>query len=194
MADELTGIFDALSPGDFIRETSTVEEFELTVRDMSRSFSDWVEDALRLARLSYLSSDAELNPLALLEDRTRQRAFVPDDDESLENYTHRLHAEAVLLGARRFFLVKQTLVGHTANDGTDQPIGDIDPATKTELPAGLFFYAMEHTSRLVVRSCGIIYTESNTLGKTVNAPNTQTVPLLDAVLHGVKPQLLPPAR
>lgn len=185
MSDELTGIFDSLTPGDFDRLTSNVHEWRLRKRHQQRTFKQWVNDNLLHVHTAFDSNDGDMNPFAVLENEDWGRLFVPDDDESLGDFIDRLHMEAVGLGAQRFFIAKQTLVDVAVPGGGNEEVGDMTPEQQEHAKLGVLYYGQVRTRVENEHRSGVIFATTNTLGEHVEAPPTQRIPLFDQVLDQV---------
>ena len=116
--DELTGIFDGLTPDDFATETTAIASMVgcYAGPDILDGF---VQHQLNAVRLAFTMSDGWLVTTAVLAGREGLRTFVADDDETLHDFVARARREAVRLRAHWCFFATQTQMGPLAQD--DEP-------------------------------------------------------------------------
>jgi hypothetical protein len=108
--DELTGIFDALTPDDFVTESTAIASMAgcYAGADVLDGF---VEHQLNAVRLAFAMSDGWLFTTAVLAGRDGLRTFVADDDETLRDFVGRVRDEAARMRAHWCFIATQTLIG-----------------------------------------------------------------------------------
>lgn len=166
--DELTGIFDRLSPSDFDRPTSAVVEDE--VRETN--FDDFVESQFRAIRYAFAASSGDLDPLATISSKTIERVFAADDDETLGAYIDRIAREASTIGANRVFIFRKTVVGKFI---ADKPLTtDSTEAMQKALDAGetqeaVYWYAQDRETN-TTRHGFIAIEGMAALGEVFEAP------------------------
>lgn len=108
--DQLTGIFDALTPDDFVVETTAVTTMEGCFSG-AEVFDGFVEHQLHAVRLAFSVAQGWLTTTAVLASPTCLRAFVADEDETLTDFVARLRHEALRMGAHWSLVAFQTHVG-----------------------------------------------------------------------------------
>lgn len=115
-ADTLTGIFDSLTPEDFVIESTAISSMAgcYAGADVLDGF---VEHQLNAIRLAFSMADGWLVSTAVLAGREGLRTFVADDDETLLDFVARVRREAARMRAHWCFMATQTLMGPTAEDG-----------------------------------------------------------------------------
>ena len=108
--DELTGIFDGLTPEDFVVDTTAIASMAgcYAGPDILDGF---VEHQLNAVRLAFSMSDGWLVTTAVLAGREGLRTFVADDDETLHDFVSRVRHEASRMRAHWCFMATQTLMG-----------------------------------------------------------------------------------
>ncbi len=114
--DDLTGIFDGLSPEDFVVDTTAIASMAgcYAGPDVLDGF---LEHQLNAVRLAFAMSDGWLMTTAVLAGRDGLRTFVADDDETLDDFVARVRSEAARLRAHWCFMATQTLMGPRAAGG-----------------------------------------------------------------------------
>ncbi|GAA1934710.1 hypothetical protein [Nocardioides marmoribigeumensis] len=120
--DELTGIFDALTPADFVRESTAIAAMDGCYAG-SAILDGFVEHQLNAVRLAFAMSDGWLFTTAVLAGRQGLRTFVADDDETLDGFVSRVRDEAARMRAHWCFMATQTLIGPRAGAGEDDDTG-----------------------------------------------------------------------
>ena len=115
--DTLTGIFDSLTPEDFVTESTAISSMAgcYAGADVLDGF---VEHQLNAIRLAFSMSDGWLVSTAVLAGRDGLRTFVADDDETLLDFVARIRREAARMRAHWCFMATQTLLGPPADDDT----------------------------------------------------------------------------
>ncbi|HRD59548.1 MAG TPA: hypothetical protein PLZ93_00685 [Nocardioides sp.] len=177
--DEVSGIFDDLSPDDFAGIRS------LQVRP--GSFDDFVEDQVAALRIAYLSSDGEMNPVAVLGQGTSAWLHAPDEDETLGAYFARLETEARRIGATRFFISRKTHVGSAPVEHPDLPdvadAGMIREVLESGgLVEGVYYFAARRDGEEREYRHGIMKAHGNRLGEVVEGSPDQPMELLTGIL------------
>ncbi len=187
MTDDITGIFDDLSPEDFKSTTTAFTEISRTNVGLD-AFNAFVDEQLRAVQISYATAKGDMAPVAVLANDSIQRLYVPSDEETLQNYLDRLSEEAKQMGATWFFISRPTQVGsHLV--GSDE----VHDATTAEtiqeakeqgaLQRGLFWYADRREDERQKRM-GIYFDNgAGVLERPIEVPGTmQSAVLLEAVL------------
>ena len=111
--DTLTGIFDSLTPADFVVETTAIASMDGCYAG-AEILDGFVEHQLNAVRLAFSMADGWLVSTAVLAGREGLRTFVADDDETLVDFAARLRREAVRMRAHWCFTATQTLMGPAA--------------------------------------------------------------------------------
>ena len=116
--DELTGIFDDLTPEDFVVGTTAIAAMPgcYAGPDVLDGF---VEHQLNGIRLAFAMSDGWLVSTAVLAGLEGLRTFVADDDETLTDFVARIRGEASRMRAHWCFMATQTLIGPGAGAGDE---------------------------------------------------------------------------
>lgn len=187
--DDLTNIFEHLTPEDFVTETTSMEDLERT-NEGAESFNAFVDEQLRMLRTAYIAAEGSLNPIAIIASPTVQRIFAAEDDESLGQYVARVAREAKRIGAIWTFVSKKTLVAsqEAEYDGSPQP--DVnDPEEVQEAVAtgamvvGVMWYAERREGDDQHHRIGIMLDEhGRRLGKAIEGSEVQGVPLFAQIL------------
>ena len=196
--DDLTGIFDDLSPIDFIA-TSVVARSPRHDDD----FDHFVERQLHAVRYAFAAADGAINPIATLGTDTAEHMFTPEDDESLGQYVWRLRRQARIFGATTLFIFKKTKVGLLPQDDAvvkaledgaltewarSQGLAVDDPeAMRAALELGtqvdaVYWYAVQIGAD-PRRRHGYITITDKQLGPLVEAEATQAVGAFDRILQ-----------
>jgi len=184
--DDLSGIFDHLSPDDFAI-TSAVDESARTNRGAA-AFNSFVDEQLRAIRLAYTAAEGEINPIAILASPESQRLFKPDDDENMNEYVARLNREAKAMGATWVFISRKTLVASHMVDPDDvHDVNDeeavADAIKKGLLKTGLVWFAERREGDERHRRHGVIEAGPNhQLGLPTEGSEGQPIPIFDRIL------------
>lgn len=110
--DDLTGIFDDLTPNDF----STVRN------EGSMAFHRFVQENVKSVKIAFMAVDGNpINPLATFANPENEWVFSPNDDENLGQYVDRLRKVAKEIGATWFFISRMTQVATYSVDINDVP-------------------------------------------------------------------------
>jgi hypothetical protein len=185
--DNITGIFDHLTPDDFSRETSAFHEEQGSFKGAA-NFSAWVNGQLKTLRVAFAGADGHLNPVAVLTSPTVTRSFIPDDDETLGDFLKRLGREARTIGATWFFLAKKAFVGTME---TTEPPDVSDPeavlrlADEGKLKLGVLWYAERREGDERHQRTGFLTIVENRLGESVEGDAPQSFAALASVLEAV---------
>jgi hypothetical protein len=129
--DELTGIFDDLSPEDFVLESTAIASMQgcYAGPDVLDGF---LEHQLNAVRLAFSMADGWLYTTAVLAGREGLRTFVADDDETLRDFVSRVRGEAARMRAHWCFMATQTLIGPRSEDGDTGQEAVVWQLTSTE--------------------------------------------------------------
>jgi hypothetical protein len=181
--DELTGIFDHLTPEDFAEQVGAPRE------KTPETFDSWVKVNIETTRVAWQAANGQINPIAVLAREGSRWTITPTNEETLGEYVERVRAKARELGATRLYLSRKTLVGnYTAHEGDDIP--DIaDPAALQDAIAkgiigeGAFYYAESLFGGLRTSRHGLMKAEGETLGELVEGtPEQQSVGMFQNML------------
>lgn len=110
MSDDLTGVFDDLTPEDFSVVTTAFHSTDYPDQQYPEgqvgeaAFEVFVAECLRATQYAFTASDGQINPIGLLGNRHLRRSFAPDNDEIVGQYIARLAREARLMRATWFFI------------------------------------------------------------------------------------------
>jgi hypothetical protein len=114
--DELTGIFDGLTPADFDVDTTAIASMAGCYAG-AEVLDGFVEHQLNAVRLAFAMSDGWLFTTAVLAGHEGLRTFVADDDETLHDFVARIRGEAARMRAHWCFMATQTVMGPGGEDG-----------------------------------------------------------------------------
>lgn len=189
MSDELDGIFDNLTPEDFLVSFNTTAFQEIArVNTGLNAFNDFVEEQLRTLQATYAMTEGAMNPIAILANQHTQRLYLPSEEETVQNYLDRLTEEARAMDACWFFIARRTEVGaHIIEPDESHDVADMDVTKKAQesgaLSPGVFWYAErredEHQRRM-----GIFFDNNGVLERPVEVPdNPQPIAILEQVLR-----------
>lgn len=189
--DELTGIFDDLTPEDFVRQTTAKIETHLpgNPNEGPEAFAKFVEHNIEVVRSSSLAAGGnDINPVAVLANASTQWIFSPTEDENMGQYIQRLHDEAMKLGATWVFISRQTMVAATPSinppDTNDE--GAIQQAMKEGmLHKGVIFFAHRHEGDEWEQRHGMMQYETQGLGPAVYGDESQPVTFFARILKGM---------
>lgn len=190
--DEFTGIFDDLTPEDFVRETTAKITTHLpgSPHVGPEEFATFVEHNIGVVRSSSLASGGrDINPVAVLSTPSTQWIFAPTEDENMGDYIARLNHEAHQLGATWVFISRQTLV--SAKPGSDNMPDTSDEEAvqraleEGQLQSGVVFYAQRHEGDEWEHCHGMMYIEDGGLGPAVYGDPAQRVRYFARILEGM---------
>lgn len=181
MSDELTGIFDHLTPDDFNLQTTAVDEMARTNIGIDQ-FNAFVDEQLRSIRLGWSIGDGYFCPVAVLANEGVQRVFAPDDEETLGDFVNRLHRESDQMRATWLFFALQTTVATYQHEDADA-VDSADALEKggEEAGPGLFWYA-ERREDERHRRHGIMPIANGRLGAQTEGSDNQEVTLFGKIL------------
>jgi hypothetical protein len=184
----IDGIFDHLTPDDFVRETSAVDAATGEYRG-TKNYDRWVDQRLQSVHIAYHAADGHMNPIALLASPTVMRGFTPDDDETVGDFLERLGREARLIGAHWFFLAKRELVGTMPTDDDDLDVMDQESVQEYinagKLKPGVLWYAERREGSQRSHRIGFLTIVGNKLGESVETGAPQTFKAFAQVLEAV---------
>jgi hypothetical protein len=190
--DEFTGIFDELTPEDFVRETSARITTHLpgSPNCGPEEFAKFVEHNIGVVRASSLASGGkDINPVAVLANASTQWIFAPTEEENMGEYIARLNHEAEQLAATWVFISRQTMV--SARPGSEDMPDTSDEETIKEalaegrLQSGVIFYAQRHEGDEWEHRHGMMYVEGDGLGPAVYGDPNQQVRYFARILEGM---------
>lgn len=182
MNDDLSGIFDHLTPEDFTRPRPISICYDEPAA--TRPFDSWVALRLTYARYGYEASCGKQRSMVVLVGHGVQRILGSEPAERLGDFIDRVSSEAREMRAHRCFFSMFTVVGHVVTDQA-QPLGDSGllrqaSDTGTALP-GLLWYACE-LGTAPARRLGYIRVDHDHIGEVFQTCNEQPGGLLDRIL------------
>jgi hypothetical protein len=164
--DDIAKAFEGIKPEDFLRETSALDRLTYTQEQTHftagvNNFNGFVDAHVRRSR------DASHKPkgfhaFSTLHNRTEQRHYHPDDDETAQQYAGRLAREATEMDASWFYTA-MLAPGRAYSEGDEPP--DVDPddpeALAEALSSGILqlsicWYAQSNEQDPPLRRSGII--------------------------------------
>lgn len=188
MSDEYEGIFDEATVDDFLRETSARSEVPRTNKG-SEAFNQFVEEQLRAVRTAWISAETYMQPLAIVANHEKQRIFIPDDDETLQDFVNRMHREAKSLEAIWTFIAQRTMVASLGEGlDVDQDVDVSDPDEWEKAVAagivklGVLWYAERREGLDRQHRHGQMVDENGTLGRHIEGAPNQGIPLFAGIL------------
>lgn len=186
---DFEGIFDDASVADFLRPTSARAEV-LRANEGAEAFGLFVEEQLRAVRTAWIASETYMQPLAIIANRDKQRIFIPDDDESFEDFFARMHREAVAMNATWTFVAQRTMVAALGDaiEGEDRdvtsPEAEQEAIAKGLLTLGVYWYAERREGRQKQWRHGQMHDENGALGELIEGVRNQASPLFRTILNG----------
>lgn len=178
--DDLTGIFDHLTPDDFI--ITDLSGARVPLPD-GCSFNEFVDMQITLLKYAFAACDGAINPLTILAVGDQSIVYQASDDESLGAYITRMSEEARRLKARWVFFYKKTLVTKAIGDANVDDESLMHQALKKgEAWEAMYWYAAQNDDVPPMRH-GYVTIDEQRLGKAVEAP-TQENSLLGKILGG----------
>lgn len=200
--DDFEGIFNDLTPDMFETTTSAVDEEE-GAYEGHEAFVAMVKERQRAVRTAYANMFGQMNPTAVLVSATKQRTFVPQEDETIGDFLGRLRREAIAMEAHWFFFARkqqfklwfpESGLDHTAlPDATAMSSFDEAPnATPQQEGQGVLYYAerreVEHdaTGSLNEREHGIMTVQHGRIDQTIAGDPRQTNAIFELVLSSVR--------
>lgn len=174
MSDDMSGIFEHLTPQDFMRSSAR----HVAVWDQ-QSFEEFVNACLDMVRFAFHASDGSPDPVALLIGTDGRRLYAPDEDETLGQYLDRLSREAKEYGAHSLFTMWLTKGGtyesdHFSRIDSDENLAKVQGGLKPVI----YWYAQYGQA---VRH-GIMTIVDGDTGDVFEAPAEHAAPVYRAVL------------
>jgi len=118
--DDITGIFDHLTPEDFFDPDTSAQKIPL---ENGCTFDSFVHEQLTMLRYAFAACDGNINPMTVLANSEYAIVYQANDEENLGQYIDRMNTEARRIGARWAFFYKRTLVARQA-PGNNINVGD----------------------------------------------------------------------
>lgn len=136
--DEIAQAFEDISVTDFLRETSAMDRItygpeHAHVTSGRNNFMGFVDAQVR--RCHDQAENAKFHAFSTLHNKTEQRHYHPDDDETAPQYAERLAREALEMDASWFFTA-MLAPGRAFNPDEESP-PEIDADNPEELKAAL---------------------------------------------------------
>lgn len=100
--DDITKAFADITPEDFLRETSAIDELKVSNQQNKAQFDEFVDGLVELTQ--HRATDSEFNPFAVLGSPIRRRIFLADGDETPDQWAARLRREANMMQATWFYV------------------------------------------------------------------------------------------
>jgi hypothetical protein len=183
MSDDITGIFDHLTPEDFFDPDTSAQRIPL---DPTCSFDTFVMEQLTLLRYAFAASDGHINPITVLANDHFAIVYQANDDENLGQYITRMNGEAQKIGARWTFFYKRTLIARQA-PGNDINVGDaslMSQALKSgDTQEAVYWYAARNDDDDPPMRHGYAAIDDAKLGEVSEGPQ-QPNDLLNKILGG----------
>lgn len=126
--DELSGIFDQLTPEDFVVPSTAIASMPGCYEGPD-VLDGFVEHQLNAVRLAFAMADGWLTTTAVLAGPEGLRTFVADDEERLEDFLTRVRSEASRMQAHWCFLATQTVMGPDAREAVVWHLTSTEPET-----------------------------------------------------------------
>ena len=150
-----------------------------------------IDEQLRAVRTAWIAAETYMQPLAIVANESKQRIFIPDDDETLGQFSERMHREAVGMKAIWTFVAVRTMV---ANLGDPEPVEqdiDVDDPDEWEkavaaglVQLGVAWYAERREGKVRQRRHGQMQDEDGVLGDLVEGAGNQNHRLFSRILGG----------
>jgi hypothetical protein len=192
--DNLTGIFDEITPDMFIVETSAVDESTGTFKGID-AFNASTEERLRGVRATFANALGQINPTAVLTNATTQRVFVPQHDENLGQFLERLQREARVMGAHWFFFAKRNAFSvyyETDDDAERHDVTERDGACAREAAVrgsepeiGIMWYAERREGEEIHHRHGALKVDGGRIVEAIEGDGNQTLGVFASVLDVV---------
>lgn len=184
MSDDLTGVFDHLTPDDFAQSSVRYT----TLQQSTPDFNAWVDEQIQTTRVAWLAADGLMNPFAVMRTTDgRTLLLSPDDDETIGNWIARLGREAQKNRVTWFFTVVKTVGGVYTTEALqdiDAPLAIEEAQKRSALKPILFFHGERRNDPNLpdARRHGLIPIDDTVLGEVFNAPPEFASPLMLGVL------------
>lgn len=189
---EFREFLDEATGGDFFRETSALDEHSRGARKRGAlqgadGFASFVEEQIRTVRISWLTSETYMQPLGVLANSSVQRVFLPDEDETLEDFANRLAREARLMKAFWTFVCIRTMVGSASRAAGPLDVDDEEEMYRAleagELSLGVMWYAERIEGEVRQRRHGHLVDNDGKLGPNKEGWSEQRVALWERILN-----------
>lgn len=183
---EFSAFLENATGGDFARETSALDEHARVNRG-TEAFGAFVDEQIRAVRISWITSETYMQPLGVLANASRQRVFIPDEDETNEDFANRLAREAKAMDAIWTFVCLRTMVGSGSRAAGAIDVDDEEEMYRAleagELSLGVMWYAERNEDDVRQRRHGHIIDEDGTLGPNKEGWSEQRVALWERILN-----------
>lgn len=187
--DKYAGVFDHLTPEDFnLDATTAISEIPRTNHGVD-AFNSFTEEQLRAVHTAFMASEGHLQPIALLANETTQRAFTPDDEETVAEFIKRLNREAQRMRAVWTFYACKTLVSVEMVSPDDEQPDVNDPeeiaaaVERGQMQPGVLWYSERREGDEQHRRQGVMAEAGpGRLGPTQEASALQSIALLALIL------------
>ena len=186
MSDNLHGIFDHLTPGDFDQPTTAIHAESQPARP-DDEFDRFVSEQLIAVRYAFAAADGLINPVATLASASVQRFFAPEDSESLGQYVARLTVEARVMRASWLFISRKSEVGVFLSEHVVAPddVAAIQAAREQgRTVEAVYWYAERVDGSTPPRRHGFLTIVGNHLGENVEHHVPQVMNLFAGILGG----------
>lgn len=182
--DDIAGIFDHITPEAFHFTGSSVID-EATE---ACTLTDFIESHKLIVRAQFAAAGGNPNPVIWLSSPSRTCGFVATDDETMEDFAHRLAREAAALGATRLFFYRRTMVAAVpshlpgADELKGEPIDDLAEVNADLLHEGIIWYAEERAGDERTHLSGILELADDERLVDNRMLSKQPIALLDPIL------------
>jgi len=186
VGDDLTGIFDHLTPDDFKVTTSAISTLNLS---NPRTMDEFIKRGINSVRTAFSLTNGELDPMGILASQTIERTFTPEEDETLGQYIDRLAREARHISAGYAFVALVTLVGTYRSDAnlnanSEEAVKAAEDAGT--LTQGVYWFAEKRdASGRAARQGYLVITAPGKLGDSIESEARQESKL-SRILSGVQ--------
>lgn len=167
MDDDISEAFQRISMDDFLRNTSAVKSVDLTLEDQRGAtgldnFHKFTNALVKQCADNLEQS--EFHAFGILHNKTAERYFYPDDDETAYHFAGRLHREAQDMSATWCFAAVLT-PGRTYDSDDEDLLEPIDPDNREQisdllsagvLQLGACWYSEIHEKDVRHRRSGMI--------------------------------------
>jgi hypothetical protein len=138
MSDDITGIFDHLTPEDFFDPDTSAQLIPISE---TYTFDEFVEQQMVLLRYAFAACDGSINPMIALVNDNTVIIYQANDDENIGQYVKRMGVEAKRIGARWAFFYKKTLVATRKTEETLSATGLMAGADEADAWTAVYWYA-----------------------------------------------------